>query len=40
VTEIDARWMAAAKEIATVPIALERTDVAVASVALTWLPVD
>jgi hypothetical protein len=39
VTEIDARWMAAAKEVGTVPVTLERTDVTVGSVVLAWLPV-
>jgi hypothetical protein len=38
-TEIDARWMALAKDITTTSVALERTDVKVTQLALTWLPV-
>jgi hypothetical protein len=38
ITEIDSRWMAAAKQIETAPIALERSDVAIAQLALAWLP--
>jgi hypothetical protein len=39
VAEIDARWMAKAKEITTASIPLERTDVKVVQRALVWLPV-
>ena len=38
-TEIDARWMALAKDITTTSVALERTDVKVRQLVLTWLPV-
>ena len=38
-TEIDARWMALAKDITTTSVALERTDVKVTELVLTWLPV-
>jgi hypothetical protein len=40
VTEIDARWMATAKDVTTVAITLERSDVTVADLCLAWLPVD
>ena len=39
VTEIDAKWMAAAKDISTLPVSLERTDVNVTQLALVWIPV-
>jgi hypothetical protein len=39
ITEIDARWMAAAKQVSTAPIALERSDVAIVQLVLAWLPV-
>ena len=39
VTDIDARWMAAAKNVTTVPVSLERTDVDVTQLALVWIPV-
>jgi len=39
VTEIDAKWMAIAKDITTTPIPLERTDVKVTQLALVWIPV-
>ncbi|HSB86595.1 MAG TPA: DUF87 domain-containing protein [Ilumatobacteraceae bacterium] len=39
VTAIDAKWMAAAKNVTTVPISLERTDVKVTQLALVWVPV-
>ncbi|HEX2783448.1 MAG TPA: helicase HerA-like domain-containing protein [Ilumatobacteraceae bacterium] len=39
VTAIDARWMAAAKNITTTPVSLERTDVKVTQLALVWIPV-
>ena len=38
-TEIDARWMALAKDITTTSVALERTDVKVTELVLAWLPV-
>ncbi len=37
-TEIDARWMGLAKNVATVPVTLERTDVKVTHLALAWIP--
>jgi chromosome segregation ATPase len=39
ITTIDAKWMAAAKNVTTVPISLERTDVKVTQLALIWVPV-
>jgi hypothetical protein len=39
VMEIDAKWNAAAKEISTVSISLERSDVDVTSLVLAWIPV-
>jgi hypothetical protein len=39
VTEIDARWMGIAKNITTVAVSLERTDVRVSQLALAWIPV-
>jgi hypothetical protein len=39
ITEIDARWMDAAKQITTIEVPLERTDVKVTHLALAWLPV-
>jgi hypothetical protein len=38
-TEIDARWMALAREITTTSIALERTDVKVTTLVVVWVPV-
>ncbi len=38
-TEIDARWAALAKEFTITSIALERTDVKVTQLVLTWVPV-
>lgn len=35
----DAKWMAAAKNVTTVPVSLERTDVDVTQLALVWIPV-
>ena len=35
---IDARWMGLAKQVATMPVTLERTDVKVTQIALAWLP--
>jgi hypothetical protein len=40
VTEIDARWMGIAKNVSTMAITLERTDVKVTQLALAWIPVD
>ncbi len=40
VTEIDARWMGAAKDITTLLVSLEKTDVDVSQLVLAWLPVD
>jgi hypothetical protein len=40
VIEIDARWMATAKDVTTVAITLERSDVTVAELCLAWLPAD
>ena len=39
ISEIDARWMSLAKNLTTVPVMLERTDVTVAQLSLAWLPV-
>ncbi len=39
VTEIDARWMGVAKEISTLQVSLERSDIAVSQLVLAWLPV-
>jgi hypothetical protein len=39
VTDIDAKWMATAKNITTLPVSLERTDVKVTQLALVWIPV-
>ena len=39
ITEIDARWMGLAKNLTTVPVTLERSDVTVAQLSLAWLPV-
>ena len=39
VMEIDTRWNALSKNITTVPITLERSDVRVTQLALAWLPV-
>jgi len=39
VTDIDAKWMATAKNISTMPVSLERTDVKVIQLALVWIPV-
>lgn len=40
VTEIDARWMATAKEITTLSVGLEKSDIQVTQLSLAWLPVD
>jgi hypothetical protein len=40
VIEIDARWMAAAKEVDTMSVSLEKSDVDVVQLVLAWLPVD
>ncbi len=39
VTDIDAKWMATAKNINTLQVGLERTDVKVTQLALVWIPV-
>ena len=39
VTELDARWAAAAGRIEPIQISLERSDVAITQLALAWLPV-
>jgi uncharacterized protein DUF87 len=39
VTEIDARWMGLAKNVSTMAITLERTDVKITQLALAWIPV-
>jgi hypothetical protein len=39
VTDIDAEWMATAKNITTLQVGLERTDVNVTQLALVWIPV-
>jgi hypothetical protein len=39
VTDIDAKWMATAKNTTTQPVTLERTDVKVTQLALVWIPV-
>ncbi|MGH9133971.1 MAG: ATP-binding protein [Ilumatobacteraceae bacterium] len=39
VTEIDARWMALAKDISTTSITLERSDVKVTQLVVAWVPV-
>ncbi len=40
VTEIDATWMATAKEITTLSVGLEKTDVKVTQLVLAWVPID
>ena len=39
VTDIDSKWMATAKNITTLSISLERTDVKVTQLVLIWIPV-
>jgi hypothetical protein len=39
VTDIDANWMAKAKNVAALKVSLERTDVKVTQLALVWIPV-
>ena len=39
VTDIDAKWMATAKNITSLQVGLERTDVKVTQLALVWIPV-
>ena len=36
--EIDARWMGLAEQVASMPVALERTDVKVTNLTLAWVP--
>ena len=38
-TEIDARWMDLAKQVDTLEVGLEKTDVKVTQLALAWMPV-
>jgi hypothetical protein len=40
VTDIDAAWMAKAKNITSLQIGLEKADIKVTQVVLAWLPVD
>ncbi|MEQ8439283.1 MAG: DUF853 family protein [Ilumatobacter fluminis] len=40
ITEIDARWMSTAKEITSLSVGLEKSDITVAQLSLAWLPVD
>jgi hypothetical protein len=40
VTEIDAKWMDIGKEIDTLTVGLEKTDVKVTQIALAWIPVE
>jgi hypothetical protein len=39
ITEIDARWMATAKETTTMSVPLERSDVRITQLVLAWIPV-
>ncbi len=39
VTDIDAKWMATAKNVTTLSVTLERTDVKVTQLVLAWIPV-
>ena len=39
VTDIDAKWMGIAKNITTLPITLEKSDVKVTQLSLVWIPV-
>ncbi len=39
VTDIDAKWMAKAKNVTPLTVRLERTDVKVTQLALVWIPV-
>ena len=39
VTDIDAKWMATAKNISMLQVGLERTDVKITQLALVWIPV-
>ena len=38
-TEIDDRWLDKAKQVDTMPVTLERTDVKITHIALAWIPV-
>ncbi len=40
VTEIDARWMAAAKQIDTMAVGLEKNDIQVTQLVLAWIPTN
>ncbi len=39
VTDIDAKWMGIAKNITTLPVTLEKSDVKVTQISLVWIPV-
>ena len=39
ITDIDAKWTAAAADVASQPVSLERTDVKVTQLNLVWIPV-
>lgn len=39
ITAIDSKWSAAAKNVSTLPVSLERTDVNVTQLVLAWIPV-
>ncbi len=40
VTEIDAKWMETAKDVTTITVGLEKTDVKVTQLVLAWVPVS
>ena len=40
VTQIDAEWLAVAKDITTMPVTLERVDVKVVQLSLVWIPIS
>ena len=40
VTEIDSRWMSAAKQSDTMQVPLEKTAITVSELVLAWIPVD
>ena len=40
VTDIDTKWMAIAKNITTMPVTLEKSDVKVTQLSLVWIPVS
>ena len=39
VTDIDTKWMTIAKDITTMPVTLEKSDVKVTQLSLVWVPV-